>query len=296
MRFRPLLLVLLVHFVIPAVASAQWAQTGTIVSAVQNDQRYISVCSDGAGGAIVAWEDLRVDTGSDLYMQRISAAGVPQWTANGVAICTLTGAQWQPRLISDGAGGAVVTWMDGRGGPLDIYAQRVNASGATLWTANGVVVCNAVQDQQWPSIVSDGGTGAIITWYDGRGPTPPNGYDIYAQKLNSSGVPQWTANGVAVCTAAQDQTYPQIASNGSGGAIITWQDYRAGTAPLTYDVQAQNVLTTGSTAWTSVRQQTISSAYRWYPTVVRALLSPGWTSAPPPSAMTFTYSTWARRE
>jgi hypothetical protein len=251
MRFRPLLLVLLVHFVIPAVASAQWAQTGTIVSAVQNDQRYISVCSDGAGGAIVAWEDLRVDTGSDLYMQRISAAGVPQWTANGVAICTLTGAQWQPRLISDGAGGAVVTWMDGRGGPLDIYAQRVNASGATLWTANGVVVCNAVQDQQWPSIVSDGGTGAIITWYDGRGPTPPNGYDIYAQKLNSSGVPQWTANGVAVCTAAQDQTYPQIASNGSGGAIITWQDYRAGTAPLTYDVYAQNVLTNGSMSWTA---------------------------------------------
>jgi hypothetical protein len=250
MRFRPLF-ALVLSFVIPALAHAQWAATGTTISAAPYDQRFATVCSDGAGGAILAWEDMRADGGqARLYAQRINAAGVPVWTANGIALCnTNPGSQWGPRAVSDGAGGAIITWLDYRnGGSGDIYAQRVNGSGTALWTANGVVVCNAAADQAQPAIVADASGGAIITWIDGR--TPTNLNDIYAQKLNSSGVPQWFANGVPVCAIAQDQTYPQITTDGSSGAIISWMDYRAGTAPLTYDLYAQRVLSNGSTSWT----------------------------------------------
>src|SRR5262245_37431342 len=69
MRFRPLF-ALLFSLVIPAVASAQWVATGVPVSAIQNDQRVIAMCSDGAGGVIMAWEDYRIDVGSDVYAQR----------------------------------------------------------------------------------------------------------------------------------------------------------------------------------------------------------------------------------
>jgi len=41
-------------------------------------------------------------------------------------------------LTSDGAVGAIVTWLDYRSGDYGIYAQRVNASGAIQWSANGV--------------------------------------------------------------------------------------------------------------------------------------------------------------
>jgi len=245
---RPrLLLALVLALTVPTIANAQWATTGTTISAMPNDQRYVSVCSDGAGGAFIAWEDLRVDPGSDLYVQRINAAGVPQWTANGVGVCTLVGAQWQPRIVSDGSGGAIVAWTDSRNGTLDVYAQRINASGTSLWTANGVVVCNAAADQQWQAMVADGVGGAIITWYDAR--TPTNLNDIYAQRVNSSGVAQWIANGVNVCTAAQDQNYPVIASDQTQGAIICWTDYR-GVAPFPPDLYAQRVLLNGSMAWT----------------------------------------------
>src|SRR5687768_18288989 len=41
--------------------------------------------SDGAGGIIVAWEDRR-STPSDIFAQRLNAAGVAQWLPNGIPI------------------------------------------------------------------------------------------------------------------------------------------------------------------------------------------------------------------
>ena len=46
-------------------------------------------------------------------VQRLNANGVPQWAANGVALCTALGDQTDPNLISDGQGGAIVTRLDG---------------------------------------------------------------------------------------------------------------------------------------------------------------------------------------
>jgi hypothetical protein len=43
---------------------------------------------------------------------------------------------------------------------------------------------------------------------------------------------------VPICTAANDQSSPQLVSDGAGGAIITWVDYRSGSYS---DVYAQNV-------------------------------------------------------
>ena len=248
MRSRPLFLLALLLFVLPAVANAQWAETGTTVSAEKNDQRNVITCSDGAGGAIIVWEDYRLDPFiSDLYAQRISSTGVPLWTSNGVVVCNAALYQYHARMISDGAGGAIITWADYRSGSThDVYAQRINSSGTSLWTANGVVVSSAAGDQWIPNLVSDGAGGAIIAWNDFR--TPANSGDMYAQKLNSSGVAQWTANGVAVSTALQDQTLPHLASDGANGAIISWRDSRPGS---TSDIYAQRVLTTGSTSWTA---------------------------------------------
>ncbi|MBM3235938.1 hypothetical protein FJZ31_06520 [Candidatus Poribacteria bacterium] len=117
-----------------------------------------------------------------------------------VLICTESGNQLSPQIVSDNAGGAIIVWEDGRGSDKDIYARKVNASGAALWTANGVVICNASGNQESPQIVSDDSGGAIITWQDYR-----NGnWDIYAQRVNSSGATQWNSNGVSICAYSED--------------------------------------------------------------------------------------------
>jgi hypothetical protein len=80
-----------------------------------------------------------------------------------VPLCTATGNQNAPASVSDGAGGAIVTWYDNRGGDLDIYAQRLNSAGTPQWTADGVALCAATGDQRYPTIASDGAGGAIVT-------------------------------------------------------------------------------------------------------------------------------------
>jgi hypothetical protein len=169
-----------------------------------------------------------------------AVAPSPAWSAwphdpyaGNVPLCTATGSQHTPTIVSDGAGGAIVTWCDHRSGNDDIYAQRVSAVGAVQWTADGVALCTATGSQQLPTIVSDGAGGAIVTWFDYRS----GNADIYARRASAAGTVQWTANGVALCTATNDQLYPTIVSDGAGGAIVTWYDNRSGN----YDIYAQRV-------------------------------------------------------
>ena len=48
------------------------------------------------------------------------------------AIHTATGDQRSPAMIRDGGGGPIFTWQDYRRGNFDIYAQRIDAGGASL--------------------------------------------------------------------------------------------------------------------------------------------------------------------
>ncbi|MFX1442107.1 MAG: hypothetical protein ACFFHV_01725 [Promethearchaeota archaeon] len=237
---------------INATGNVEWTPNGILICEAQNDQGYPQICSDGAGGAIIIWEDAR-DSGTtltDIYAQRINASGDVEWTPNGVVICQANSYQYDPQICSDGAGGAVITWYDYRDSGTtgtDIYAQRINASGDVEWTPNGVVICQANSYQYHPQICGDGAGGAVITWYDYR--SSATGYDIYAQRINASGDVEWTFNGVVICQANSYQYDPQICSDGAGGAVITWYDYR-NSGITGYDIYAQRINASGDVEWT----------------------------------------------
>lgn len=240
-RYESFVAVLVVTLVAAESVRAQWQQGGVVVSAALNDQTQCAVTPDGLGGVIIAWYDTRNGT-SSIYARKLDRYGVPQWTADGVAICTATNTQDNPQIASDGAGGAIITWEDRRTGTFDIYAQRVNASGATQWTSNGVAVCTATGGQELPQIMPDGVGGAFIVWQDLRTGT----YDVYGQRMNASGVAQWAANGVGICTAAQNQLRPAMVSDGAGGFLIAWQDNRVSS----YWIWIQLVNSSGVAQWT----------------------------------------------
>jgi hypothetical protein len=218
---------------VSADGTVQWAANGVALCTAARAQQTTTIVSDGAGGAIVAWEDYRSNASHDVYAQRVSAAGLVQWTTDGVALCAATGEQSLPSVLSDGAGGAIVTWNDQRSGNWDIYAQRVSAAGLGQWTTDGVALCTATGDQSNASITPDGAGGAIVTWNDLRS----GNWDIYAQRVSLIGAPQWTADGVALSTATGNQVSPMVASDGASGAIVAWQDYRSGN----WDIYSQRV-------------------------------------------------------
>lgn len=234
---------------VSASGSPLWTPDGVAMCMAAGFQRSKKIVSDGDGGAIMFWFDLRGTTRPDIYSQRVNAAGAPQWTPDGVAVCTAPGNQGRTAIVSDNAGGAFLVWSDGRNGVTDIYAQRLNASGVPQWTGDGVVLCSAARQQDSPAIIPDGAGGAIVAWADTRSGVNDLGpADIYAQRVDAAGVAQWAPNGVALCTAAESQTVPAIVSDGAGGAIVVWQDSRS--APGANDIYAQRVSATGAIQWT----------------------------------------------
>ncbi len=217
----------------------QWPVNGVLICNAAGTQDKVWMIGDGSGGAIIAWEDARGGT-EDIYAQRVNAAGVIQWTINGVVICNAAGKQKDIHMVEDGLGGAIIVWKDERVG-VDIYAQRVNSSGVVQWAVNGIVICNSSNDQKAPKVATDGVNGGIISWSDKRGASE----DIYTQRVNAGGIVQWTVNGNLICSAAGLQRRTAIASDSYGGAVITWEDFRTGTE----DIYAQRVDGNGNTRW-----------------------------------------------
>lgn len=169
------------------------------------------------------------------------------------AVSTATAGQTAPQAVSDNQGGVIVVWEDRRSGNAEIYAQRVNSLGVPLWTANGVIVCDATGDQLAPRIIPDGTGGAIIAWQDRRNGTD---FDVYAQRINGNGVSQWTANGVLLSGAPDNQLAPHLVTDEVNGAIVVWEDRRNGTD---YDIYAQRIDGSGSVQWLANGQAIASS-------------------------------------
>jgi hypothetical protein len=229
-----------------------WAPDGVVVCDTINVQWFPQIAADGVGGALIVWEDRRVSGSGDIYAQRLSPNGTRLWIPSGVAVCTDPGGQGVPSIVSDGAGGAIVTWLDWRIGGNDIYAQRISASGTPMWTPDGVKICGAANNQHEPKLVSDGEHGAIVAWEDERN---IGNRDVYVAKVDSLGVAtHWGVDGYPLCTESGHQQGLTIISDGAKGAIVSWQDGRPA-----YGIYTQRVTYAGTYAW-NYQGQAVSTA------------------------------------
>lgn len=225
----------------------QWAECGLVMCNASGPQQGLTIVSDNLRGAIVVWQDGRTD-GGDIRAQRVEEHGFMVWLANGAFACISGGVQENPSAVIDNAGGVIVAWTDRRGASRDIFAQRLqNTGGIQQWTSDGVMVCGLTGDQRFPQVCEDGVGGAIIAWQDAR--PSGTGVDIYAQRASPLGAMQWTANGVAVCVAPNDQLEPVIAADPLGGSIVGWTDAR--TPANGQDVYAQHLTAAGGPVWTA---------------------------------------------
>ncbi len=224
--------------------ASAWQTDGTPICTGNASQGYLHICADGSGGAVLSWSDNRTGTGPDLYSQRVDSSGNTLWIANGTLLCNA--ASWEISLRScyDGTGGYIFTWQDNRSSVYDIYAQKLNATGAPQWDANGTLVCNAAEHQLSPQIASDGQGNAYIAWMDRR--QDGTNHDIYVQKLNSTGHLQWTPNGTAVSNLATfNAQWPRIDCDSSGNLFVAWDENRG----ISNDIYAQKLNSSGAPEW-----------------------------------------------
>lgn len=230
-----------------------WATNGILVNAVEWLTVDPVAVSDGLGGAYIIWSDSRdVSHFEDhLYAQRIGADGSSLWAAGGVKVCPGGGRQFYPVAVSDfrpptglNTNGFIVVFEDTRTAAFTLFAQRMDMSGARLWGNGGIAVSSTASDG-YAAITTDGtatqifSAGAIVAWKTASG-------NIRSNWINATGVIQWGADGLAVCSAAGDQVHPAIAKIGPRRAVIAWEDDRD---PDDTDIFAQKV-DNGAVSWT----------------------------------------------
>ena len=163
-------------------------------------------------------------------------------------------------MVADTKGGAVMVWAE----PCTTYTYPVTQYYPITIHAMHLLKRGDI-DPAWPPtttplfstsgfsplVMPDSLGGLYLAWTDDRN-VPVSGRDIFAQHLRNDGTldPAWPAGGRPVCTAPGHQYLSQIASDGSGGILLAWND-RRDSASTGLDVYCGHVLANGTVdpAW-----------------------------------------------
>jgi hypothetical protein len=208
-----------------------WVLDGNPASLAPGAQFLPQVAPDGVGGAYVIWQDSRDFgvNGYDVYAQHLTATGsaAAGWPSGGLALAALPGAQGSLHFqFPDDAGGVVVVWTDSRAVAPGIYGQRLRPDGTinSGWTSGGTFLLTG----QPLRLGARDEAGGFYVVSSTSGPTL--GFDgaIYLRRFTFAGTPApgWPAGGLLVCNAPGDRAVVGIDSDGAGGALLSWYDYR----------------------------------------------------------------------
>ena len=154
-----------------AIASGWPAADSTpvILSPDTYEGEWPKVVPDGADGAIFSWFRMASPAIGDLYAQRLDAGGAiaPGWPSEGVLLNDPLKGNYEFLMHADGAGGAIVSWVETPFDPERQRVQRVTPSGlAPGWPASGTVIIDNLSYGSVPSDVdADGAGGAVYTWF-----------------------------------------------------------------------------------------------------------------------------------
>ncbi|HTR99122.1 MAG TPA: T9SS type A sorting domain-containing protein, partial [Bacteroidota bacterium] len=213
------------------------------------------IVKDGTGGSIIIWQDQRKGTGVyynpfGIYAQRVNALGWPMWTVDGVRVVEDSSSEINPRVITDGHGGAVVVWWEtpsNYANPYSIRAQHIDSTGAVRWAPGGVIMDNYTTNfQEFFSAVSDGHGGVIVAAEN----FPSAPADVFAQRIDSAGTVRWGAHGVALAPGGiSAQSGVVAAPDSAGGAVCVWNDNRYGGTDSAGALFMQRVDASGNLLW-----------------------------------------------
>jgi hypothetical protein len=233
-------------------AVPQWTAGGVAVSVMPGPLGpFVAAISDGAGGAIIAWDDRHhelSDVGFPVRLaQRISAGGVALWSANGIKVSDSFGYPENPQIAPDGAGGAIFAWSDPFAPLPRILAQQIVASGLPQWAPGGVEIASfSPSSSAWVSGVVPGSGSSVIVliqyWHPNPGASP---YQLFVQNVDAAGGAVWGPSGALAGNLGEYVSNAQIVDDGNGGARIAWNDLRSGTT----DLFAQSVNSAGAAQW-----------------------------------------------
>ncbi len=215
-----------------------WPLDGIDLCRAPGAQQDPAACSDGAGGAIVVWQDFRSDGSGDLFAQRVIATGAVLWDPAGMALSAAPGEQGSVTCASDGAGGAFVAWQDRRDDDAAIRVLRMDGTGLVI--VPEVPLASGSRPHRAPRIAGDGAGGAYVAWLAGEG-------RVLALRLGSQGEPAagWPSAGVVASAQDAAANSMTLVAHDTAGVSLLWSDRSHGNG----DIVAQRLRGDGTLAW-----------------------------------------------
>ena len=149
------------------------------------------------------------------------------------------------------------------------FSQPIARDALAQWSPSGAALCPEGKAHLSSAglVIPDGQGGLFAAWQDYR-TYPVSRDDVYLQRLTAGGyiAERWPSNGVAACTADEDQIPMEVSPDGQGGVLVTWIDQRGLNEVYVQRITAAGVLAAGwpengaavtsgpSTHWKSVVQ------------------------------------------
>jgi hypothetical protein len=215
-----------------------WPVPGILVSRSErkSDNRSLkelSVLSDKEGGAILVWK--AVGDNLEIVAQKIDANGNISWDNEGKIITQHAFLNPGTVCVSDGAGGAIITWAEFQNSGKNIIAQRLDRAGNLLWGDKGKLLGEYITGYQ---VVTDGEGGAIAVF--------ETTWNLSAINISSYGQVKWGGVDYNILTGGNKVSAPQVITDGHGGIFLIWAEVYALNSPKLY---AQRLDNTGTPVW-----------------------------------------------
>lgn len=194
------------------------------------DRKYPDLAVDASGNAGIIWEDFRNNStySSDIYFTTRSSAGV--WGGIPIRISNdlVLNGEYQPSLVSDGAGNLFAAWQSGGDGASHIWFASRPLAGA--WSAKLPIESPSIDNPnlyQYGAILAlDGGGNISVAFLDGR-----FGLGVVFSSrnvtLSNAVAGTWAAAElISDGTGGASQMEPALALNPLGGVVAAWHEWR----------------------------------------------------------------------
>jgi hypothetical protein len=240
-----------------------WGETGVLIGSgyKESDSFFdLFIVDDGSGGAVIAWSaypsepDWRSAPGQRqvaylTHVTKVDSEGNNIWQKEIKSVI---------QMISDGAGGAIIT--TDYEGTLFI---KIDSEGNYPWGEDGVSIYHKGYGSNSLQLASDAAGGAIVICEELESQPGPEPHSpkitlrIFAQRINAEGSLSWGQEGVLLYTTPEwvYAEEPKVISASSGGAIAVWHQWPSGVIEggspqaILNDVYAQKVDAIGNILW-----------------------------------------------
>lgn len=207
--------VLAVFLALPA--QAQWSSDPAVNFTVADragGQVQPKLVATIDGGFYVSWFD--TGGGFDVYLQRLSAAGVEQWPHNGILVADRSESSTQDYgLVIDAAGDALLAFQYEVGGVAQIGVSKIGTDGTPLWGVPGIIVSDDAGAANSPRVAATSDGDTVVAWTS-------SDYAVVLQKLDGDGQPLWGATGVVVEPPSGAFLLADLRAADDGSVIAAW--------------------------------------------------------------------------